>query len=64
LNVEGPAVPLTGGMTRPQQWAARLRAADLLPPLWGLVGWTAAVVLASSLVRWLASVDGRTFTVV
>jgi diguanylate cyclase (GGDEF)-like protein len=64
LNVEGLAVPLTGGTTRLQHWAARLRAADLLPPFWSLVGWTAAVVLASSLVRWLASVDGRTFTVV
>lgn len=43
---------------------ARVAAADLLPPLWQLVGWTVGVAAASYLVRWLASVDGRTFTVV
>lgn len=61
---KGPAVPLTGGMSRPQRMRARAQAADLLPPFWSLVGWTAGVVAASYLVRWLASVDGRTFTVV
>ena len=43
---------------------APVRGADLVPPLWQLIGWTAAVASASYLVRWLASVDGRTFTVV
>lgn len=43
---------------------ARVAAADLLPPIWQLVGWTVGVAAASFLVRWLASVDGRTFTVV
>ena len=43
---------------------APVRGADLVPPLWHLIGWTAAVASASYLVRWLASVDGRTFTVV
>ncbi|MBX7432231.1 diguanylate cyclase [Mycobacterium sp. Y57] len=42
----------------------RLRHADLLPPFWQLAGWTTGVAATSYLVRWLASVDGRTFTVV
>ncbi|WP_260757140.1 diguanylate cyclase [Mycobacterium sp. SMC-8] len=61
---KGRAVPLTGARSRRQSWRARLAAADLLPPFWSLVGWTAGVVAASELVRFLASVDGRTFTVV
>lgn len=60
----GGAEPLTGGSSRRQRWRARLTGADLLPPLWHLVGWTVGVAAASYLVRWLASVDGRTFTVV
>lgn len=43
---------------------ARVRGADLIPPVWHLVGWTVGVASASYLVRWLASVDGRTYTVV
>ena len=63
MSTDG-AAPLTGGSTRWRRWRARLTGADLLPPLWPLVGWTVGVVAASYLVRWLASVDGRTITVV
>ncbi|WP_370331964.1 diguanylate cyclase domain-containing protein [Mycolicibacterium hippocampi] len=55
---------LTGVAGRWAGLRARLTAADLLPPLWHLLGWTAGVAAASYLVRWLALVDGRTFTVV
>ncbi|GJF08080.1 hypothetical protein NGTWS1803_11140 [Mycolicibacterium cyprinidarum] len=51
-------------MGRWERLRARVAAADLLPPIWQLVGWTVGVAAASYLVRWLASVDGRTFTVV
>ncbi|AFM15665.1 diguanylate cyclase (GGDEF) domain-containing protein [Mycolicibacterium chubuense NBB4] len=43
---------------------ARLAAADLFPPVGHLLGWTAAVAASSYALRWLASFDGRTFTVV
>lgn len=61
----------TGGRSAPTGYAgrwdrlrARVAGADLLPPLWHLVGWTLGVAAASYSVRWLASVDGRTFSVV
>lgn len=47
-----------------ERFRARVAAADLFPPWWQLAGWTAGVAAASYLVRWLGSVDGRTFTVV
>ncbi|CAN3127232.1 diguanylate cyclase [Mycobacterium sp. smrl_JER01] len=60
----GRAAPGTGGPGRWTRWRARAAAADVMPPLWQLLGWAAGVAAASYLVRWLASVDGRTFTVV
>ncbi|CAA0138371.1 Phytochrome-like protein cph2 [Mycolicibacterium vanbaalenii] len=60
----GAPSALSGAAGRWDGLRARLAAADLLPPVWHLLGWTAGVAAASYLVRWLALVDGRTFTVV
>ncbi|MGB3356421.1 MAG: diguanylate cyclase [Mycobacterium sp.] len=60
----GERPELTGATGHWGRLRARIAAADLLPPVWQLVGWTLAVAAASYLVRYLASVDGRTFTVV
>ncbi|MGE2832605.1 diguanylate cyclase [Mycobacterium sp. SMC-4] len=52
-----------GFADRRQRLRARWRAFDAVPPLWQLLAWTAAVAVTSYVLRWLGTLDGRTWTV-